>query len=86
LGAAQGIYGEKLWLHDRTLMPPAHRSLLRLLSAVGAVTLALLTFGLIRLQVWPTIFGATVLVLAQLWRIDKLGQLHHDRGRSQPQA
>jgi hypothetical protein len=26
--------------------------------------------------VWPTVFGATLIVLAQLWRIDRLGLLY----------
>jgi hypothetical protein len=32
----------------------------------------LLGYGLVALEVWPTVFGASLIVLAQLWRIDRL--------------
>jgi hypothetical protein len=28
---------------------------------------------MITLMVWPTIFGASLIVLSQLWRIDRFG-------------
>src|SRR5258705_5205465 len=35
--------------------------------------------GLVQLLVWPTVFGATLVVLTQLWRIDRLGLLYEQR-------
>jgi hypothetical protein len=69
---AKGIYSEKLWLKERDRVPPDHLRVLRLLVPVGAAGFVLLTFGLVRLEVWPTVFGASLIVLAQLWRIDRL--------------
>ncbi|NUW34280.1 hypothetical protein HTZ77_22985 [Nonomuraea sp. SMC257] len=74
--AAKGIYGEKLWLYDRSLVDGDHRRVQRLLVAVGVTGFALLIWGLVALEVWPTVFGATLVVLGQLWRIDRLGQLY----------
>lgn len=73
---ARGIYGERMWLKDRSLVKGAYRGVQRLLVAVGLAGFALLVFGLIALQVWPTVFGATLITLGQLWRIDRLGQLY----------
>ena len=28
-----------------------------------------------RLEVWPTVFGPALLVVMQLWRIDRFGRL-----------
>ncbi len=70
--AAKGIYGEKLWLKERERVPPDHRKVLRLLVPVGAAGFVLLVYGLVRLEIWPTVFGASLIVLAQLWRIDRL--------------
>jgi hypothetical protein len=70
--AAKGIYGEKLWLTARDRVPPDHLKVLRLLMPVGAVGAAVLVYGLVRLEIWPTVLGATLIVLAQLWRIDRL--------------
>jgi hypothetical protein len=69
---SKGIYGEKLWLKERDRVPPDHLRVLRLLVPVGAAGFILLIYGLVRLEVWPTVFGASLIVLAQLWRIDRL--------------
>ena len=70
--AAKGIYGEKLWLKERDRVPPDQLRVLRLLVPVGAAGFVLLVFGVVTLEVWPTVFGASLIVLAQLWRIDRL--------------
>jgi len=43
-----------------------------MLVPIGAAGFVLLTFGVVTLEVWPTVFGASLIVLAQLWRIDRL--------------
>ena len=53
--------------------------MLRWLTVVAAAGFALLVWGLVELLVWPTVFGASLVVLAQLWRIDRLGRLYDDR-------
>ena len=70
--AAKGIYGEKLWLKERDRVPPDQRRVLRLLVPVAGAGFVLLSYGLVRLEIWPTVFGASLIVLAQLWRIDRL--------------
>ncbi|MGX9788482.1 DUF6653 family protein [Mycobacterium sp. MMS18-G62] len=77
--AAKGIYGEKLWLKERDRVPPEVRRMLRMSPAcawahmpIAAAGFGLLVYGLTTLQVWPTVFGASLIVLAQLWRIDRL--------------
>ncbi|MEV1242865.1 DUF6653 family protein [Nonomuraea sp. NPDC050022] len=73
---AKGIYGEKMWFQNRSLVVGDHRKVQRLLIAVGLAGFALLAWGLVALEVWPAVFGATLVVLGQLWRIDRLGQLY----------
>jgi hypothetical protein len=79
--AAKGIYGEKLWLQEYERVPRDYRIVFRWLIVPGLAGMALLLFGLARLLVWPTIFGATLIVLAQLWRIDRLGMLYDELER-----
>jgi hypothetical protein len=74
--ASKGIYGERLWLLDRTKVPQGHRTILRRLIGMGLIGLALLAWGLWKLLIWPTIFGATLVFVAQLWRIDRMGLLY----------
>jgi hypothetical protein len=78
---ARGIYGEWLWLQDRARTPSGHRTVLRRLIYVGLAGVLLIAWGLYRLEIWPTAFGLSLLVLAQLWRIDRFGLLYEDRER-----
>ena len=73
--AAKGIYGEKLWLEHRKRIPPEDLAALNRLIPIGIAGFALLTWGLIRLLVWPTVLGAGLIGIAQLLRIDRLGQV-----------
>jgi hypothetical protein len=77
--AAKGIYGEKLWLAQRRNLPAGYRPVLRFLGVVGGAGFVLLLVGLVTLLVWPTVFGASLIILAQLWRIDRLGRLYDER-------
>jgi hypothetical protein len=79
--AARGIYGEKLWLTEKGRVSADHRAVQRLLVAVGGLGFAILAFGLITLEVWPTVFGASLIVLGQLWSIDRFGLLFEDQRR-----
>jgi hypothetical protein len=71
--ASKGIYGERLWLNDPSSVPSACRTVLRWLVVPSVCGFLLLAWGLAKLQPWPTLFGATLVTLAQLWRIDRLG-------------
>ena len=77
--AAKGIYGERLWLEEPESVPEECRSVLRWLIVPGLCGFILLFWGLVRLEPWPTIFGATLITLAQLWRIDRLGVFYAQR-------
>jgi hypothetical protein len=75
----KGIHGERLWLHSGAAALPGHyRGVLRWLIVPGAAGGMLLAWGVIQLSAWPTIFGATMLILTQLWRIDRLGLLYDE--------
>lgn len=79
--AAKGIYGEKLWLRENHRVPAGYRSALRWLIVPGVVGFALLAWGLVQLSLWPTVCGAALIAMAQLWRIDRLGQLYDESER-----
>jgi hypothetical protein len=76
--SSRGIYGERIWLRQRDSLGAENRRVLRLLAIPGAAGIALVALGLIALDVWPTVFGATLVVLAQLWRIDRLVRVYDD--------
>jgi hypothetical protein len=77
--AAKGIYGEWLWLREPSSVPPGLRAVLRWLLIAALAGIVLVVWGLVQLQLWPTILGATLIFLAQLWRIDRLGLFYEGR-------
>lgn len=79
--AAKGIFGEKLWLNEPDRVPNDVRSVLRWLIVPGGSGIVLLIYGLAQLELWPTIFGATLMIVTQLWRIDRLGLLYQEATR-----
>lgn len=70
--ASKGIYGEKIWATEPARVPAHHRRAFRIIALPGIAGVVLLAWGLVFLDLWPTIVGGTLVVLAQLWRIDRL--------------
>lgn len=70
--ASKGIYGERIWATEPARVPTHHRRAFRLLAIPGVAGMALAVWGVVTLGVWPTVVGVTLVVLAQLWRIDRL--------------
>jgi len=78
--SSKGIYGERLWLKDRSRVPADFKVAQRLWTAAGVVGLVLLVWGLSALEIWPTVAGAAFVVYGQLWRIDRLGLFYDQIG------
>jgi hypothetical protein len=76
--AAKGIYGEKIWLLEPSRVSPECRMVLRWLMIPAIAGFILLVWGLIWLSAWPTVFGATLIALTQLWRIDRYSRLYDE--------
>ncbi|HKP28015.1 MAG TPA: DUF6653 family protein [Gemmatimonadales bacterium] len=74
--AAKGIYGERMWVHEGDRIPMRERALLRWLALSGSIGFGLLAWGLYTLRVWPTVAGSAIIVIGQLWRIDRLGRIY----------
>jgi Family of unknown function (DUF6653) len=77
----RGIYGERIWAQDKDI-PQEHKRVLGLLLGLAAIGAVLLALGLITLSVWPTVFGATLVVVTQLWRIDRFATLYDTKSAS----
>jgi len=81
--ASKGIYGEKLWLGKRAEPPKHYDVIQKWLIVLGVVGMILIAAGLYRLHFWISLLGAVVLILGQLWRIDRfstLYELYEDKG------
>ena len=74
--AAKGIYGERMWVHEPGRIPDRDRSVLRLFAIPGLTGFVLLVWGLVALRALPTVVGSAIIVIGQLWRIDRLGRVY----------
>ncbi|MGW4080705.1 DUF6653 family protein [Streptomyces asiaticus] len=79
--AARGIYGERLHVDGK--VPAEHKTTLNWLIASGLAGFALIVWGLVVFNVWPLALGTIVVVLAQLWRIDRYSLLFEQYLREQ---
>jgi hypothetical protein len=76
--AAKGVYGEKLWLRNLSRGSAEHQAIRRFLVVVGLAGFGFLIWGLVQLDFWPILYGATLVVLGKLWLIDRFGMLYDE--------
>lgn len=74
--ASKGIYGEKLWLSKQAEIPLHYALIQRWLIILGLMGMLIIAWGLYELHFWATLTGMIVLILAQLWRIDRFSILY----------
>ncbi len=83
--ASRGVFGERIWAdRDTVELPPQFRSAMpNVANLLGGLGLAVLAFGLVELQVLPTLAGIVLVHTAKLWYIDRMVLLFEDmKGRS----
>lgn len=82
--ASKGIHGERIQMDRHTPIPKHHKKAFTLIMPIAIVGGLIMTWGLYALEIWPTVFGASLLVLGQLWRIDRMvwmyEELHPEHG------
>ncbi len=75
---SKAVFGQRLWLTQRNRVPAVYRTILTWLVAVGLAGLVFIAWGLWALEVWPTVYGATLVVLSQLWQLDRQRLLYEE--------
>lgn len=84
--ASKGVLGERVWLNrDAIPVPERHRLVPHLLSAVAALGGLVLVYGLVVLEVWPTLFGATLAWIGKLWFVDRMVWLYEEMQDASPE-
>ena len=66
----KGIYGERLWT-EKTLVAAPHRRVITAIVGIAALGLPITAWGLVTIEIWPTAFGWTLVMISQLWQIDR---------------
>lgn len=73
---SRGVLGERIWLaRYQTPIPKHHADAANLLNIISSIGIIPYIYGLIFLDIWPTVFGMTVSMMAKLWFVDRMAQL-----------
>lgn len=83
---AKAVFGERIWLNRKaTPIPARHRLAPHLLTAVSALGLPFLLWGLYALAIWPTLLGAAFIYLGKMWFVDRMVWLFEDMKDTHPE-
>ena len=76
---SKAVLGERVWLNcDAVPVPVYHRKVPNVLSAVAAIGLLFILWGVLVFDPWPTLFGMMMAYLGKLWFADRMVWLWND--------
>lgn len=78
---SKGVFGEKIFTSRKKgniEVPRRHVVAANLTTALSVVGVCVLIYGLYALEVWPTLLGAALAVLAKMWFVDRMVWLYED--------
>jgi hypothetical protein len=76
---SRAVLGERIWLNrDAVPVPAHHRRAPNILSAVGGIGMVFVAWGVLALELWPTLFGGALVYLGKLWFLDRMVWLWQD--------
>lgn len=77
--ASKAVLGERVWLNRKAVPVPKHHQILpNILSTIAALGGVVMIYGLVKLEIYPTLLGAVVAFLAKLWFVDRMVWLYDD--------
>ncbi|HEU4886174.1 MAG TPA: DUF6653 family protein [Longimicrobium sp.] len=83
--ASRAVLGERVWMaRGRVPLPSHHRRAPHLLSALAGLGVPFLSWGLYRLEPWPTLFGVLLVFCGKLWFLDRMVWLYQDMQNAHP--
>lgn len=84
--ASKAVFGERVWLNRGAVPVPAHHRLVpHLLTALSALGIPFLGWGLYALEIWPTLMGAALVYLGKMWFVDRMVWLYEDMKQNNPE-
>jgi hypothetical protein len=83
--ASKSVMGERIWINrDAVPVPPHHRRAPNVLNGVSALGTLFVVWGVVALQVWPTLFGLALVYAGKLWFLDRMVWLYEDMKGATP--
>lgn len=84
--ASKAVLGERVWLNrDQVPVPPHHHFVPHILSSIAAIGMLFVIWGLVFLQIWPTLLGTALIYLGKLWFLDRMVWLYQDMKDTNPE-
>jgi hypothetical protein len=76
---SKGVLGERVWLNrSKVPIPDHHARMATILNVLAGVGMVPFIVGLVQLNVWATVAGTAVMMIAKLWFLDRMVWLFDD--------
>ena len=78
---SKGVFGEKIFTDRKKKqiqIPSHHITAANATTVLSVIGLTILIYGLVVLEIWPTLFGAGVAILGKTWFVDRMVWLYED--------
>lgn len=78
---SKGVLGERIYTDrkkKKIKIPSHHITATNVTTALSLIGLAILIYGLIVLEIWPTLLGAGFAILCKIWFVDRMVWLYED--------
>jgi hypothetical protein len=75
------VFGEKIFTDRKKKqiqIPKHHITAANIINAFLAIGLVILIYGLVVLEIWPTLSGAAIALLGKIWFADRMVWLYED--------
>ena len=83
---SKGAMGERVWLNrDAVPVPVYHRRVPNVLSAISAISVLFIIWGVLMFDLWPTLFGTMLAYLSKLWFVDRMVWIWQDMQDATPE-
>lgn len=75
----KGVFGERFWTNRHNVsVPVRHHVLPHILNAASITGFPFVFWGLVQLDLWPTVYGMSLIIGGKLWYIDRMALLYED--------
>jgi hypothetical protein len=77
--SSKAVLGERVWLNrDVIPVPVYHRTVPNILSVIAALGMVFVFWGVLTLDIWPTVLGMVLVYCGKLWFLDRMVWLWED--------
>ena len=84
--ASKGTFGDRIFLQQPSVsIPDHHKRMAYILSALSALALPTLLYGLYVNDLWVIAFGNFLVILPKLWFVDRMVWIYEDMKDSNPE-